>query len=203
MAEAAAAGRAAVRRTGVAVRLALGRPDGRLVFAATTVAYLAAYLYAIGHLAPGEGGLGVLVVPDAAGRFLRPSLGPFAFEPVAVVRAGPVTYLLSLNTLLGLGLAALVGLNLAVTALAWRQPAACGLGSRSAGALAGLPALLSGAACCGPFVLLVLGIQATGVLLTAFDWLLPAAAALLVASLLLVGRQVRPEAASPAIAGGA
>ena len=195
MAEArAAAGPAVLARTGVAVRAALDRSDARLVFVVATLAYLLAYLYAIGHLRPGTGGYELRVVPDAAARFVRPALGTFSFEPVALVAVGPVTYLFSLNTVLGLGLAALVGVNLALSYLVWRQPRACGVGTRSAGLVAGLPALLSGAACCGPVLLVVVGLQATGLLLTAFEFLLPIAAVLLVGSLLLVGRQVEPDA---------
>lgn len=184
---------ALLARTGYAIRASLGRHDARAVFAGTTVGYLLAYLYALGHLAPGGGGVGVTVTPDAANRFLQPSFGAFSFEPVAAIALGPVTYLFSLNTILGLGLSALVGLNLALTYLVWRQPTACGLGTKSAGAAASIPALLSGAACCGPLLLIIVGVQATGLLLTAFEFLLPLAAALLVGSLLLVGRQIRPD----------
>lgn len=186
---------ALLARTGFAVRSAMERPDARVVFAASTLAYLLAYLWGLGHLAPGSPGYGVTVVPNAMARFFQPALGTFSFEPVAVVSAGPITYLFSLNSVIGIAIAALVGLNLAMTYLVWRQPTACGIGSRSAGALAGIPALLSGTACCGPVLLIVLGVQASGVLLTAFEFLLPIAAVLLVGSLLLVGRQVRPEAA--------
>jgi hypothetical protein len=105
-----------------------------------------------------------------------------------------VTYLFSLNTVVGFGLAALVGLNLALTYLVWRQPAACGIGRSSTGLLASVPALLSGTACCGPVVLLVVGVQASGVLLTGFQLLLPIAVLLLVGSLVLVGRRVTVEA---------
>lgn len=188
-------GQALFARTGYAVRTALDRTDARAVFAVTTIGYLLGYLWIIRHLAPGPGGFGVTVVPDATSRFFQPALGTFSFEPVAIVSVGPVTYLFSLNTVLGLGLAALVGLNLAVTYLVWRQPKACGIGSRSAGALAGIPALLSGTACCGPVLLLVLGVQASGLLLTTFEFLLPIAALLLVGSLLLVGRHVQPDRA--------
>ena len=93
----------------------------------------------------------------------------------------------------GLGLAALVGGNLALTYLAWTQPAACGLGESSSGVLASLPAALSGTACCGPVVLIALGIQASGALLTAFQFLLPVSALLLAGSLVLVGRQIGPQ----------
>lgn len=195
MAEAnAAVGDALLARTGYAVRSAMARTDARGVFAGTTIAYLLVYLWGVGHLAPGPEGFGITVVPNAAGRFFQPALGAFSFEPIAIVAVGPITYLFSLNSVIGLVLAALVGLNLAVTYIVWRQPKACGIGSRSAGALAGIPALLSGTACCGPVLLLAVGVQASGVLLTTFEFLLPIAAVLLLGSLLLVGRQVRPDA---------
>lgn len=195
MAEAqASAGEALLSRTGFAVRSAMDRTDAQAVFAATTVVYLLGYLWGIGHLAPGTGGFELTVVADVAGRFFQPSLGAFSFEPVAVISAGPLTYLFSFNTVIGLLLAGLVGLNFAVTYIVWRQPKACGIGSRSAGALAGIPALLSGTACCGPVLLIAVGVQASGLLLTTFEFLLPIAAVLLLGSLLLVGRQVQPNA---------
>lgn len=190
--------RETVSRTGFAIRATLRRTDGFAVFAGVTLAYLVAYLYAIGHLALGEDGeFGVLVVADPLARLFEPSLGPLSFEPIARVSFGVGTYLFSLNTVLGLGIAVLVGLNLAVTYLAWKQPKACGLGASeaSSGLLAGIPALLSGTACCGPVLLIVFGIQASSTLLTAFQWLLPVAVALLVGSLLWVGRKVDPALA--------
>ncbi|WP_327051639.1 hypothetical protein [Halomicrococcus gelatinilyticus] len=184
-----------VAQTGFAIRAALTRWDGRLVFVGVTLGYLLAYLAAVGHLNPGDGEVGWLVVDDPLARALQPT-GALSWEPVARVEAEVVTLLVSpLDALLGLGLATLVGLNLAVTYLAWRQPAACGLARSSTGVLAAVPALLSGAACCGPVLLVVLGVQASGVLLTAFSALVPVAAVLLVASLLWVGRQVDPSAA--------
>ena len=187
--------RGALSRTRAATRLTLTRWDSRLVVAGVGLVYLLGYLYAIGDLAPGLGGYGVVVAADPLGTLFRTTSGPFSFSPVALVRVGPLSYLLSLNTLVGLGLALLVGLNLGLTYLTRRQPAACGLGS-SAGVLAGLPALLSGTACCGPVVLLALGIQASGLLLTAVQVLVPVAVLVLLASLVLVGRQVRAEALS-------
>lgn len=187
--------RTATSRTRSATATALGRRDGRLVFVVVTVGYVLAYLRAIGHLAPGLGEYGVTVVENPLGAFLAPALGPLSFTPVARIAAGPVTYLFSFNTVIGIALATLVGVNLAVSYLVWRQPAACGLGQSSAGLLAGLPAILSGSACCGPIVLIVLGIQASGILLTTFQLLLPLAVLLLVGSLLVVGRQFDPARA--------
>ena len=185
--------RTALGRTRRATEMVLGRRDAKAVFGAVTVGYLLVYLWALGHLAPGLGGYSVSVVTDPLAAFFRPALGPFSFTPVASVRLGPVTYLFSLNSVLGLGLAVLVGLTLALTYLAWTQPAACGVGKSSTGVVASLPAVLSGTACCGPVVLIALGIQASGAVLTAFDFLLPVSAVLLVGSLVLVARQVDPQ----------
>ena len=179
----------AVSRTRAAMAMTLRRRDGQAVFAAVTVVYLLVYLWGIGHLAAGLGGFSVTVVEEPLATLLQ-SEGAFSFRPIARVTLGPVTYLASLNTLLGGGVAALVGLNLSLSYLAWRQPAACGIGQSSSGLIAGIPALLSGTACCGPVVLIAVGIQASSALLTAFQFLLPAAVIMLVGSLLLVGRQI-------------
>lgn len=182
-----------VSRTRRAMAATLRRRDAQIVFWSVTVGYLLLYLYAIGHLAAGLGGFDVTVVNAPLRKFLRPELGPFSFTPVARLTLGPLTYLFSFNTVLGLVISVLVGANLALTYLAWTQPKACGLGQSSTGVLASLPAVLSGTACCGPVVLIVLGIQLSGALLTAFQFLLPVAGVLLIGSLLLVGRQVDPD----------
>lgn len=187
--------RTAFGRTGTATLFALRRRDAGLVFAATSAVYLTVYLWMIDHLGPGLGDTGLTVVADPLAKFLQPELGPFSFTPIARLTVGPVTYLFSFNTILGGTLAVLVGLNLALTYLVWLQPKACGLGRSSSGFLASIPALLSGTACCGPVVLILLGIQASSTLLTAFQFLLPVSAVLLVGSLVLVGRQVRPRSA--------
>ena len=183
----------AVARTWAGLGAALRRRDGQAVFLATTVSYLLVYLYALGHLAAGLGGWEIVVVEDALGKLFQPALGPLSFEPVALVRLGPVTYLFSLNTIIGLGLALLVGLNMALTTLVWRQPAACGIGEGSTPIFASVPAVLSGSACCGPVVLFALGIQASGTLLTVFQFLLPLSVLLLLASLVVVGRTYDPN----------
>jgi hypothetical protein len=185
----------AVSRTRAATAMTLRRRDGQAVFAVVTAAYLLVYLWGVGHLDAGLGGLSITVVDDPLATLLR-SEGAFSFRPFARVALGPVTYLASLNTVVGGVVAALVGLNLAVSYLAWRQPAACGIGQSSSGLIAGIPALLSGTACCGPVVLIVVGIQASSALLTAFQFLLPVAVLMLLGSLVLVGRQITVESPS-------
>jgi hypothetical protein len=191
-------GRDAVAKTLVAVRGTVVRRDARAVLAGVTVLYLGLYLYILGHLRfTGGGGFDYVVVSDPLSRMFQ-STGTLAFEPVAGLVVGPLELLVApVNVAIGGVLALLVGVNLAVSFLAWRQPAACGIGSgaKSSGLLAGLPALLSGTACCGPVVLVAVGIQASGVLIASFGFLVPAAALLLVGSLLYVGRKVDPTVA--------
>lgn len=185
----------ALSRTRAGLGAALGRRDGLAVLVVTSVGYLLAYLYALGHLAPGLGGWDVFVVADPLSKFFEPALGPLSYRPVARVRFGPLTYLFSFNTVIGLGVAVLVGLNMALTTLVWRQPASCGVGERSTPLVASVPALLSGSACCGPVVFLAFGIQASSTLLTLFEFLLPLSVLLLLGSLVLVGRQFEPNPA--------
>jgi hypothetical protein len=182
----------AVSRTRFAVGVTLRRRDGLAVFSLVTGLYLIAYLWFSNLLTFGTDDVGVLVARDPLTTFFQQSNNAMTFEPVALVEFGFGTYLFSLNTFIGLGVALLVGLNLAVTYIAWKQPKACGIGSSSSGLLAGVPALLSGAACCGPIVLIIFGIQASSAIMTAFQWLIPLAVVLLVGSLFWIGRQVNP-----------
>lgn len=171
-----------------AVRLALGERDARAVGAAVAGGYLVAYLVAVGHLGAGDGDWGLLVVSDPLSRALEP-VSAYSFEPVALLELGPVEYRLApLNLAIGGILAGLVALNAGLAWLAWRRPA-CGV-ERSAGVFAGVPALFSGAACCGPALLLVLGVQASGALLVAVSWLVPASGALLLVGVVLAARSV-------------
>lgn len=180
-------------RTGLVVRGSLGRWDGRTSFSAVTAVYLLTYLWAIRHLTlSGTGGFGLFVVDDPVGMALR-QRSAFLFETVATVEVGPVVYLFGpINLLLGLGLATLVGITLAVSVVSWRSRSACRLGA-GAGAGAGLPGLVSGFACCGPQLLVVAGLQASAGLVAAMQWMVPLAVVALLGTLLWVGSQVPPE----------
>jgi hypothetical protein len=187
-----------VARTRFAVRTALGRTDGRLVFGGVALGYLLTYLWAIQDLLPGGFGQGIVVVSDPLAVAFRRTAA-LSFEAVALIDLGVVSYEFSpVNLLIGLVVAGLVGVNIAVSYLVWRQPAACGISPEKAvgtGLMGAIPALLSGTACCGPLILLVVGIQMTTALVTLFSVLLPIAVVALVGSLLYVGRQVNPALA--------
>lgn len=176
-------------QTAVAIRGALSRRDGRATLTLAGVTYFAVYLVGLGYLGLGQSGLELSVVADPLARATQ-LRSPFQWEPVALVVAGPVELLVSpLNVVLGSLLAGLVGINLAVSVAAYRGPSACRLGT-GAGAAAGVPGLLSGFACCGPTVLLVVGLQASATVLTVFQWLVPLTVIALVGTLLWVGTKV-------------
>jgi hypothetical protein len=180
-----------IRNTAVAVRGALTRRDGRTLFGVSGLAYFLLYLAGLRHLGFGPPGYEVSVVSSPLTRAFRP-VGPFQWEPVALVVVGPVELLVApLNVLLGGVLASLVGFNLAVSVVAWRGPSACRLGP-GAGAASGLPGLLSGVACCGPTILLVVGVQASAGMLSLFQWLLPISVVALLGTLLWAGSRVGP-----------
>ncbi|AEN05038.1 hypothetical protein Halar_1292 [halophilic archaeon DL31] len=185
-------GESAFSGTRYALRAVVGRRDALAVTLAFGVSYLVVYLATVGDLSlGGTGALTVRTVDDIS--LAVQGTGFFRFEAIALLQVGGVSYLFSpLNLAVGATLATLVAANAGVSYLALVQPRACGLEATS-GAFASFPALLSGAACCGPTVLLLIGVQASATIVTGFQLLVPLAVLLLVASLLLVGRTVEPS----------
>ncbi|MCL7419684.1 MAG: hypothetical protein M8364_02095 [Methylobacter sp.] len=121
------------------------------------------------------------------------SRAPFYFEAIAVVEFFFLTYLFSpLNLLLAVTLALLVGLNVTTSYIGFVQPKVC-RGRPAAGLLTSLPALLAGSACCGPLLLVLLGIQATAALVAFFSLLVPVSILLLLGAWLLSLRQIDIE----------
>jgi hypothetical protein len=182
--------RRVVARTRRALGLVRSRRDGRVGFLGGTVAYLLVYMLATGDLSVGRDvGVGVVFARDPLGKLFART-GPVSFEPLARLDLGQAQVLLAPgDLLLGGTLAALVGANLALTYLAVVQPKACGIDT-GAGVLAAAPALLSGTACCGPVILLSVGVTASGALVSLFAWLVPLGALSLLASLAYVAGKI-------------
>lgn len=163
--------------------------EPRFLFTAllALVAYLALYLSAMSYLTlagPDADGYVALDIQPTWRELLFRHRGPFLFEPIGIARVGPLVVFLSIpNLLIGAALGALIGANLAVSYHAFRT---LGLrGARGLHALIGtVPALLSGAACCVPTLILAIGLQFTASLAALWSVLVPLSALLLVASLL-------------------
>ncbi|OGA62898.1 MAG: hypothetical protein A3G81_13370 [Betaproteobacteria bacterium RIFCSPLOWO2_12_FULL_65_14] len=162
--------------------------------AAYVVLYLAAMQYLV--IAPHETGrlLAVEVLPDWRGLAFR-QRGPFLFEPIGVLHVGSLAMFLSIpNLAIALGLGLLVGANVAASYYGFRELGTRGL--RGVHALIGtIPALVSGAACCVPTLILVIGLQLTATVATVWSSLAPASALLLALSLWWSLRRIAAEGA--------
>lgn len=158
-----------------------------LVTIGVGLVYTVLYLYAIGDITTRSGlGVHMDVMPDAADKLWQRRFG-WRFEAIALVLLPGLRWLLSpVNLAIASLLGGLVGVNAVLGVMAYRSRQ-CAIGGTTA-TLATVPALLSGAACCAPLTLLVLGIPATASVLglfsvvELFQWLVPIAAAMLIAS---------------------
>lgn len=150
-----AAGIATPSRVRAALAVRRFRWSGLLAAVVTLVVYL----FAIGDLAVSLSGTGAetpafRVAPDALWRVRA----PYLFEPVLFAHLIPqvAVFVSPVNIVLGGVLAALVGCNIAVAAMAARNAVSCRRPGYSK-VLAVLPAFLLGFACCVPTFLLALG----------------------------------------------
>ena len=159
--------------------------------------YLAALNYLIAEPRGAEPFLAVDILPDWRELVLR-SRAAFLFEPIGTVRVGPLLLFLSIpNIAIGLFLGALIGANVAVSYYGFRS---LGMrGARGLHALIGtIPALASGAACCVPTLILVIGLQMTATLAAIWSALVPFSAVLLVATLVWSLHGLKPNACARA-----
>lgn len=108
---------------------------------------------------------------------------PFLYEPIGVVAFGPLQlYLAVPNILIAFFLGIFVGLNAAVSYHGFR--ALSFRGARGLASLLGtIPALIGGAACCVPTLILVIGLQMSATLVAIWPLFVPASAVLLMAAL--------------------
>lgn len=169
-----------------AVTKILSEKKFKRIFVLSFVLYTLVYLLVTQFLVFGQSSgiwFGAQISPQWQDIILR-QRAPFLFESIGVVHLSPyVTFFLSIpNLIFALFLGYLVGLNLAVGYYSFRK---LGLsGSKGVVNLVGtIPAILGGAACCVPTLILVLGLQLTATLTTIWPWLVPASIVLLVGSL--------------------
>lgn len=118
---------------------------------------------------------------------------PFNWEPIGLVSLGFIQLFLALpNIAFGVLIAVLVGVNIAVSAYTYSVRNVCRI-NPSSSVLAAAPALLTGVACCGPTLLISLGLASATVtvaFVSILPFLLPLALVGLVASLFWSGRKL-------------
>lgn len=179
-----------IHRALTVARLMVRKRRTRRVFWWSALVYLPLYLYAIGDLRfhawqAWQGEMTSARFSPQPLELLFKQISPFYFEAIGLVQLPFLTYLVSpINLLIALALALLVGLNIAFSYMAIVAPKIC-YGNPAAGILSTLPGLLAGSACCGPIVLIVLGVQASASLIALFGWLVPIAVVLLLVTLIV------------------
>lgn len=161
-----------------------------LVFAIIlTATYIIIYLAAIQHLLytmrmdGTESFFMLKFLPNWPELIFR-QRAPFLFEPIGVLYIGPALKLfLSIpNIAIALLLGSLVGINGSISYYSFRQLALKGV--RGFVSLLGtIPAIVSGAACCVPTIILVIGLQLTATLATLWSFFVPLSVLLLLLSL--------------------
>lgn len=165
------------------LRTILGIPLYRRLAVTITAFYWVLFLVALQDISLGGNGLQFLST-EWSRMFDR--TGAVTFEPIAQLTLPGLTILISpLNMAIGLAVAVLAGLNLALTYLAFKQPKVCRF-NRSTGILASVPALLAGGACCAPAIILILGLQLSSLMVTVFQVLIPASVVALLVTLKLI-----------------
>jgi hypothetical protein len=152
---------------------------------------LAAQVLVFSGAEPGEAFFSAAFSPEWPSILFR-QRAPFLFESIGVLNLTPyATIFLSVpNILLAAALGALVGANFAVSHYVFRT---LGLrGAKGAVTLLGtIPAILGGAACCVPTLILVLGLQFTATLSAVWPWLVPASFIALTVGLLWALRRAK------------
>lgn len=172
-----------------AIRWTFGSPRAWIVAAGGLVAYAALYL-AVAKALVVDAGAGfsrfgplptLVVAPDLSvghvTRWLDPVFVLYATDAVVFAPSAPV-----LLTALGLG--ALVAVNAAVSVEAVvRRPPSCERDGRAWWLVAVLPSFLASFSCCAPTILLLVGATFAGAVIAVVPFVIPAATALLLASL--------------------
>jgi hypothetical protein len=161
------------------------------------VLYLLIYLAAVGHLIftsrmeQAESFFVIKILPNWRDLLFR-QRSPFLFEAIGVIYFGSnIKLFISLpNLILATILGSLVGANIALSHYTFRK---MGLsGSRGIVSLLGtIPPIISGTVCCVPTIVLLIGLQLTATLATAWSFFVPVSIALLLFSLFWSLRRIK------------
>jgi len=170
-----------------------------IVFLLILIAYILLYLSATQQLiftarmGPADSFFALKILPNWPELIFK-SRSPFLFEPIGALYLGHNLKLLlpPPNLLIAGILGTLVAANLATSYYSFRN---LGLrGVRGFGALAGtIPAVLSGATCCAPTIVLVIGLQLTSTLATVWSLFVPISFVLLLLALLWSLRKIEAK----------
>jgi hypothetical protein len=148
------------------------------------IIYLAAtkFLILSFRIEPMESFFGFKLLPNWTELMFR-QRSTILFESIGVIYIGPIKLFLSIgNFLIAIVLGILVGTNISVSYYSFRSLSL--RGTKGFISLLGtIPAIVSGAACCVPTLILVIGLQLTATLVAIWTFFVPLSALLLLLSL--------------------
>jgi hypothetical protein len=163
------------------------------------VVYVLIYLGAVGHLvftfrmSEAESFFAIKILPNWQDLLFR-QRSPFLFEAVGLVYLGPnIKLFLSLpNLVLAAILGSLVGINIALSYHTFQKMGLSG-GRGVLSLLGTVPPIVSGAVCCVPTIVLLIGLQLTATLATAWSFFVPLSLLLLFLSLIWSLKKIQTE----------
>lgn len=155
-----------------------------VVFVLYVLIYLAATQFLVfAKRIAAEEGFFVIKIAENWQELIFNQRAPFLFEPIGILYVGGVKFFIApLNFLIAALLGLLVALNISVSYYSFRTLAL--RGAQGVVSLVGtVPAIISGAACCVPLLILVIGLQLTATLVAVFSFFVPLSFILLIAAL--------------------
>lgn len=151
----------------------LGIRSYRILVVLIAIVYLGVYSVITGILVltSGDWGFSLLILDNWPDLIFRVRT-PFNWEPIGLLTLGPVSVFVAVpNMIFGLIIGIFVGANISVSIYTYRARTVCNLNPASS-VISAVPALLTGVACCGPTLLISLGIASATVTI-AFVSILP------------------------------
>lgn len=145
----------------------------RIMAVLIALVYLIVYSLITGLIAVNlsEWGFSLLILENWPDLIFRVRT-PFNWEPIGLLSLGPVNVFLAIpNMIFGLIIGVLVGANISISTYTYKARTVCNLNPASS-VISAIPALLTGVACCGPTLLISLGIASATVTI-AFVSILP------------------------------
>jgi len=169
------------------IQIISSRKKNQGIFTSIFVIYLILYLIAIRDIQLTSAQNGITF--SHLGRVIESS-SFLDFRPIIKLTIEPVVIFISpINILIGLIISLLVSVNFLLLYIIIKRPKRCDI-SDTTGIFASLPALLSGTACCGPIIPIILGLQVTSTFLTLTKLAIPVSILLLLITTYFISSKV-------------
>lgn len=154
------------------------------VFILYVLIYLAAtQFFVFDKRVAAEEGFFIIKIAENWQELILNQRAPFLFEPIGILYLGGLKFFIApINILIAALLGLLVALNISVSYYSFRTLAL--RGAQGIISLLGtIPAIIGGATCCVPLLILLIGLQLTATLVTVWSFFVPLSFILLIGTL--------------------